>query len=82
MENSLEPDKVAWGNVMPLKEVLATLPQRELTEAEWKELQFGRSIEGVIANDLPLIGWYDGLPVAILEKNPKKEGMLKPRKVL
>lgn len=82
VEQSLEPDKVAWGNVLPLKEVLASLPKRELTDAEWGELQFGRSIEGVISSDLPLIGWHGELPVAILEKNPKKEGMLKPRKVL
>lgn len=82
VDNSLAPDAVAWGNVMPLKEVLASLPKRELQDAEWNELQFGRSIEGIMENDLPLIGWYGELPVVILEKNPKKEGMLKPRKVL
>lgn len=77
-----DPDHVAWGDVLPLKEVLSDLPRRELTESEWEETKHGRSIDGSLSPGETLIAWYDGLPVAILEKNPKQDGKVKPKKVL
>lgn len=82
LDDAVSPEDVAWGNVLPLKDILASQPKRELSEDEWKEIQHGRSIEGSLSPTQTLIAWYDQLPVAILEKNPKKDGMLKPRKVL
>jgi tRNA pseudouridine55 synthase len=82
LQDASTPDHVAWGQVLALKDVLTHFPRRELTDAEWAELKHGRSIEGSMPKDQTLIGWFDGLPVSILERNRKKEGMLKPRKVL
>lgn len=77
VEDALDPDKVAWGHVVPLKEVLQGLPKRELTDAELTDLSHGKYIEGTCTPNM--IGWNNGLPVALLEK--RDEGV-KARKVL
>jgi len=82
LEDAKAPDEVTWGDVKPLKEVLASCTQKDLTDDEWEELQHGRCIEGSMPlRDAPLLGWFDGLPVVLLERNPKIVNTLKPRKV-
>lgn len=74
------PDKAAWADVLPLKDILKSLPRLPLTPEQWGEIKHGRSIPGTCA--LNTIAWYEELPVALLERSRKQEGMMKPRKVL
>jgi hypothetical protein len=82
LDDAVDLKDVAWANVMPLKEVLASLPKRELTPVEWEEISHGRSIQGTMPSSGPLIAWHGMLPVAILEPRRHQDGLLKPRKVL
>ncbi len=78
LKDAKEKDTVAWGHVIPLKELLAEFPRHDLSDEEWKNIQHGKSIE-VEVREEPLLGWYENLPVAILERDGKKAH---PRKVL
>lgn len=80
IDKAIAPKDVTWTSIVPLKDILADFPKRELTAAEWKEIGFGRTIKGEVGTD-PLIAWFDGLPVAVLEPSTKQVGMLKARKV-
>lgn len=82
VKNALTPDAIRWVDVVPLKEILTGFLSRELSTSEWGEIQHGRPIEGDMDPEFPFIAWYDGLPVALLERSRKREEMLKPRKVL
>ncbi len=83
LKNAVTPDKAVWTDVMPLKDILTKFEGRVVTDAEWTELSHGRPIEGSLGDPLvPLIAWHQDLPVAILERSRRQEGMLKPRKVL
>lgn len=82
LEDAIAPEKIRWTDVIPLKEVLAGFNKRELTSSEWEEIRHGRPIAGEIVADLPLIAWFEGLPVALLESVRGAEAKLKPRKVL
>ncbi len=79
IEDAITPDRAAWGNVLPLKEILKGFTGFQLSEREWNDISHGRSIEH---RGEELVGWYEDLPVALLEKDPKKEGFVKARKVL
>jgi len=81
LDDALNPEAVAWGHVIALKDILDTFPKRNLTDAEWEEIRHGRSIEGSIGSGA-LIAWRAELPVALLERDRKKAGLVKPRKVL
>ncbi len=81
LEHAVKPDHVKFSDVIPLKEILKHLPRRELSDADWEELQQGRVIPGS-SSDAGLIAWHEDLPVAMLERSNKHQGMLKPRKVL
>jgi tRNA pseudouridine55 synthase len=81
VDDAAAPDAAAWTDVLPLKEVLKGFPSIKLSAEHWDDIRNGRVIPGTIGKE-PLIAWFDGLPVAILETNPKAEGTLKPRKVL
>jgi tRNA pseudouridine55 synthase len=79
LEDAIEVDEPpAWGNVLPLKEILSGFPRVDLTEETYADVQNGRSFTASISDE-PTLAWYDDLPVAILER---KEGKVKPRKVL
>jgi tRNA pseudouridine55 synthase len=82
LDTAVAPEDVRWSDIVPLKDILLPLGGREMSDAEWKELQFGRSITGLLPACGFLLAWHQGLPVAILEHDKKREGMLKPRKVL
>ncbi len=82
VKKSVTTDEADWTHVVPLKEILKDIAGKELTAVEWEELQHGRPIVGTMDEKMPYIGWFDGLPVAMLERSRKREGMLKPRKVL
>lgn len=77
VENAKAPDEVAWGNVLPLKDILANRPRYTLTGADYEDLRCGRNIEAEVAEDT--IGWYDDLPVAILV--PAPDGTAHARRV-
>ena len=65
LENAVDPKKVNWTNVMPLKDVLKNLPAIELTTDEFTDLSQGKNIErNVPAKNT--IGWHEELPVALL----------------
>ena len=79
LQNAVAPDKALWTNVMPLKEVLADLPERKLTEGEFDAIAHGRVIHEVTERNT--IGWFQNLPVALLEPSSDGQGT-KARKVL
>jgi tRNA pseudouridine55 synthase len=68
---------IRWTDVVPLKNVLADFPRTDLSEDQWKDVQYGRSVNIATASEL-LIAWFNGLPVAILERT---NGGVKPKKV-
>lgn len=74
------PENAAWTNVIPLKEILTIFPGVDLTEAEMENVRHGRAIAREVQPDV--IGWFEGLPVAIF--TPAKDGSrtAHPRKVL
>lgn len=74
-------ENIAWAKVLPLKEILLPFDRIDLTEQEWTDIQHGRSIVRRLQNE-PSIAWYQELPVAILERDPKFPGKAHPRKVL
>jgi tRNA pseudouridine55 synthase len=83
LRRAVTVDQVKWTDVVPLKEVLVSLPRIDLKAEQWEELKHGRPIVGVIPDpSQPLVAWIDGLPVAFLENDSRREGMLKPRKVI
>ncbi len=82
IEKAVDPAEVQWTDVVPLKDILRPLGGVEIDDQSWGELQHGRSIIGTMPITGPLIAWYQTLPVALLEGDRKREGMLKPRKVL
>ncbi|HLD07504.1 MAG TPA: tRNA pseudouridine(55) synthase TruB [Candidatus Peribacterales bacterium] len=67
----------AWGQVIPLKEILSVFPRYDLSEEEWKDIEHGRSI-AIDLTEEPLIAWFENLPVAIMERD---ERGAHPRKV-
>jgi tRNA pseudouridine55 synthase len=81
VKNAHTPGQAMWADVIPLKEVLKPFGGVELDDAAMAELKFGRSIAGNVVSDGPIIAWYQGLPVAMLEVDTKRSGMMKPRKV-
>ncbi|MEK7137399.1 MAG: tRNA pseudouridine(55) synthase TruB [Patescibacteria group bacterium] len=74
-------ENVAWGQVIPLKELLAPFPRLDLTEGDFEEVQFGRSIYQQIGEE-GAIGWFHDLPVAIFERDKKDAEKAHPRKIL
>lgn len=79
VEDAVEPAKVSWARVIPLKEVLGSMPSRQLTEAEFDSIGHGRVIHEAVSKNT--VGWFDHLPVALLEPSKDGEGT-KARKVL
>jgi tRNA pseudouridine55 synthase len=75
--DAVAPDRAAWTNVMPLKDVLKDLPSRELSQDEYEELRMGRNIEAEVTHNM--VGWCDDLPVALLI--PAADGTAHARKV-
>lgn len=77
---AVSPDCVTWADIIPLKEVMATLPSIELNAEEAEHVRHGRKIERQIKPDV--IGWYEDKPLAVLI--PAKDGskMARARKVL
>jgi tRNA pseudouridine55 synthase len=82
LDDAVSPENATWTDVIPLKTLLLPLGGREVSDTEWKELQFGRPILGEMPESGVLLAWYQGLPVAMLERDKKRRDMLKPRKVL
>ena len=74
--------EVRWMRVIPLKEVLCSFPRHDLSVADWGEVQHGRSIPLRNIGNETMIAWFENLPVAILERDPKAPGRAHPRKVL
>ncbi len=79
VDNAVAPDKVTWAHVMPLKDVLKSLPAVELDTTEAEALRHGKDIDRQVSPDT--IAWCEGLPMAVLV--PAKDGTRRahPRKV-
>ncbi len=77
VEDAVSLDRVSWAQVIPLKEILRTFAKCELSQEEFAHLSCGRDIAGEVT--YPAIGWFDDLPVALLEM---KNAMVHARKVL
>lgn len=77
VEDAVAPDAAVWTSVLPLKEVLQTLPRRDLTDVEWEEIRFGRNIEAEVEPNT--IAWCEDLPVGILV--PAADGTAHAKKV-
>lgn len=82
VKNARTPGEAMWADVIPLKDILKGFPGRELTADEMKEIGYGRMINGTLDPSQPFFAWYEGLPVALMERSRHDEGRLKPRKVL
>lgn len=78
LDDAHEPDDVAWGHVIPLKEVLSPFHQIELTNDEFEDVTHGRPIERDIQPST--FGWYEDLPVVLLK--PAGEGYAAVKKLL
>lgn len=80
VEKSVRTEEAVWTDVMPLKEVLKNMHGIQLTDADAKEISFGRKVPHEVKEGT--IGWHNGLPIVILD--PAKDGsrMAQPRKVL
>lgn len=81
LESRVSHKVVSWAQVIPLKDILITFPRIDLTEGDFEEVQFGRSIYQQIGDE-PTIGWFSELPVVIFERDPKDPLKAHPRKVL
>ncbi len=81
VKDAVAPDQAKWTDVLPLKDVLKGFPSLRLSAAEWEHVKNGRAIPGTVPAE-PYIAWFEDLPVAIMERNPKAEATIKPRKVL
>lgn len=77
---AVAPKQCGWSFVLPLKEVLDSLPSLDLSTTQWNALKVGQMIEVPI--EYPMIGWYEGYPVTLLEPYSKNPELTKPRKVL
>lgn len=80
LKDAVTPEDATWTDVMPLKDIMHIFKKKEVTAEEWAHLEHGRTIEGFCTANT--IAWFDGLPCAILENDPKHAGRIKPRKVL
>lgn len=78
LADAVIPGDAAWTKVLPLKEVLAHFPRRDLTDQEAEDIRHGRSIAHAAAPET--IGWHEELPIAILI--PDGKGGTRARKVL
>jgi len=78
VDNAISPDDAVWSHVIPLKDILHSFKKIELSERDFEDISHGRTIEGSCPRNA--IGWYDGLPVAVME--PRTDGGIKARKVL
>ena len=76
VENAVPIDRASWAHVIPLKEVLTGFRKLGLSQEELDHLKCGRDIAGEVS--APAIGWFEDLPVAILEM---RDGMVHARKV-
>ncbi len=68
-----------WADVLPLKDVLVSLPKTDITPEQYQELRFGRDLPLQVQDNA--IAWCEGLPVAILMPLRDGSGLAHPRKV-
>lgn len=79
---AVKPEEVKWTDIMPLKDILRPFEGVIVTPNQWEHLSNGRSVAGTCSVSVPHIAWLNDLPMALLEPDKKREGMVKPRKVL
>ncbi len=77
VDGAKEPEQASWTDVIPLKEILADFPRRELSDDEWDDVRQGRNIEAEVVPNT--IAWHKELPVALLIPTP--DGTAHARKV-
>ncbi len=75
LEDAVDPEKAAWGHVLPLKEVLADFEKVDVSPEEADALRQGQSIKRAVKPDV--LAWSEGLPIAILI--PMKDGSQESR---
>lgn len=80
LDMALSPKQVTWSAVIPLKEVLKSFPSLELRDGECAALRQGQSIERDV--HVKTIGWWEGLPVALLVPSEEHARRARPYKVL
>lgn len=80
VDGAVQAADARWTDVVPLKDVLVSLPRIDVSSSEAEDLRHGRKIKREISAGT--WAWYDGLPLAVLV--PAKDGsqMAQPRKVL
>ena len=81
VEEAVSPETVKWSDIIPLKDVLRSFDSVIVTPDQWEHLSNGRSVPGTCSADIPHIAWLNDLPMALIEPDKKREGMVKPRKV-
>lgn len=79
IDEAKPPETAAWGDVIPLKDVLQHRGGVEISADQLRDLGHGKDVQIEVKPDT--IAWCGGLPVAIL--TPLKDGSRKahPRKV-
>lgn len=80
IDQSVPPDNVQWTDVLPLKDILKGFPGIELTAEEAEALRHGRNIHREVKPRS--IGWFEGLPIVLLEPARDSFQTAHPRKVL
>lgn len=80
VENAVQPDKVTWTDVAPLKDILKDFPRIEVDAEQAKAISMGKKIPLQIAPNT--IAWFDGLPIAFLTPSKDNPQTSHARKVL
>jgi len=79
VKDAVDPEKVAWAHVIPLKEVLGSFEKMEVTEEEAEAIRHGQPIKRTVKPDT--IAWSEGLPIAVLIPLKDGSGQARARKV-
>lgn len=70
IENAVKPEDIKWSDIIPLKDILKKFVSVELTDEQAADARHGRPVHLEVQPQT--IGWYEGLPMAILV--PQKDG--------
>lgn len=76
VDDAHAPKHIAWGHIIPLKEVLKHESRIDITDEQLKALSFGQMIDVQIEGEC--IAWHSDLPVALVVP---RDGKTKARKV-
>lgn len=80
VEQSVLPEKAAWTDVTPLKDILRDFQSIDVDAKQFADIQMGKKIPLVIRPDT--VAWFEGLPIAVLIPSRDGSQTAHARKVL